>query len=205
MGQGNSKGVGRALAQERLRAEIGVKLHVAIGDRGNMRVVLEEAFSKADGDGDGTIDFKEFCAAAAAIGLGVSESELRVAFDRFDVNRDKSIEFSELIDFMCPRVMTHRDRTAEVQVQHYERLAEGRTELTVEEEHVAGAVKRVAQTIFDRELNIRRAFQTWDGNGSGDLDGMAMRLQPREPLLVDIAEARTFECPCSQWTNSRPP
>ncbi len=32
MGQGSSKGVGRALAQERLRAEIGVKLHMAIGD-----------------------------------------------------------------------------------------------------------------------------------------------------------------------------
>ena len=32
MGQGPSKGVGRALAQERLRAEIGVKLHMAIGD-----------------------------------------------------------------------------------------------------------------------------------------------------------------------------
>ena len=31
-------------------------------------------------------------------------------------------------------------------------------------------VFRVAQTVFDRELNIRKAFQTWDGSGTGSLD-----------------------------------
>ena len=42
MGQGPSKGVGRALAQERLRAEIGVKLHMAIGEKGSHRPILEK-------------------------------------------------------------------------------------------------------------------------------------------------------------------
>ena len=55
MGVAPSTGAGRALAQERLRAEIGVKLHMAIGERGNHRDVLEKAFKEADVDGDGKI------------------------------------------------------------------------------------------------------------------------------------------------------
>ena len=92
---GNAKGTGRALAQERMRAEINVRLHMAISDKGTHRKILEESFKAADADGDGTIDYKEFCSAAAAIGLGVSETELRMAFDRFDVNRDSTVEFGE--------------------------------------------------------------------------------------------------------------
>ena len=64
MGQGGSvnRGVGKALAEERVRAEIAVKLHLAIGDRQNHRAVLEAAFRASDADGSGEIDFNEFCA-----------------------------------------------------------------------------------------------------------------------------------------------
>lgn len=96
MGQANAKGTGRALQQERLRAEIAVKMHMAVGGKQGHREVLQEAFRRADADGDGTIDFNEFCAAGASIGLGVSETELRMAFARFDVNRDGTVEFQEV-------------------------------------------------------------------------------------------------------------
>ena len=71
---------------------------------------------------------------------------------------------------MCPRVITHADRQAAVAVEHLERIATKRTALGVEDDNVKGAVRKVAQVVFDRELNVRRAFQTWDANGSGDLD-----------------------------------
>ena len=98
MGQGGSahKGVGKALAEERVRAEIAVKLHMAIGGKEAHRQILEDAFHASDHDGDGSIDFDEFCSTAAAIGMGVSESELRFAFSRFDVNGDNSVDFHEV-------------------------------------------------------------------------------------------------------------
>ena len=171
MGQANAKGTGRALAQERLRAEIAVKLHAAIGGREAHREALDRAFQAADADGDGTIDFSEFCSAAAAIGLGVSESELRSAFNRFDVNRDKTVEFAEVIAFMCPPVKSHHQAQQEVAVQHLQRMAVAREDLDVEQEgSVDRAVFRVAKTVYVKELNIRRAFQTWDGSGTGSLD-----------------------------------
>lgn len=171
MGQANVKGTGRALAQERLRAEIAVKMHMAVGDRVNHKQALEDAFRAADADGDGTVNFAEFCSAAAAIGLGVSETELRAAFNRFDVNRDQTVEFQEVIAFMAPPVRSHHQAQQEVAVQHLERMAVAREDLDVEREgSVDRAVFRVAQTVFDRELNIRKAFQTWDGSGTGSLD-----------------------------------
>jgi hypothetical protein len=59
MGQAGSthKGVGKALAEERVRAEIAVKLHMATGGKGSHREILESAFKASDADGDGTIDF----------------------------------------------------------------------------------------------------------------------------------------------------
>ena len=97
MGQGGSahRGVGKALAEERMRAELAVKLHMAIGasDKATHRAVLEDAFKASDADGDGTIDFEEFCSTAAAIGIGVSEAELRsLSFDPTD--RFEALVFS---------------------------------------------------------------------------------------------------------------
>ena len=127
--------------------------------------ILEKAFADADSDKDGTITFDEFCKAASSIGLGVSETELRIAFDRFDINRDKTIETDEFLNLMCPRVITHADRQAAVAVEHLERIATKRTALGVEDDNVKGAVRKVAQVVFDRELNVRRAFQTWTRMG----------------------------------------
>ena len=99
MGQIGSvhKGVGRALAEERMRAEIAVKLHMAVGDKESHRAALEAAFHASDADGDGTITFDEFCGTASALGIGVSEQELALAFRKFDVNGDQSIEFGEVM------------------------------------------------------------------------------------------------------------
>ena len=43
MGQahGVHKGTGRALAEERMRAEVAVKLHMAVGDKSSYRAALE--------------------------------------------------------------------------------------------------------------------------------------------------------------------
>lgn len=101
MGQAWSSGTGAALAEESLRAEIGVRLNVATGGcdvhggRDAHRSILEGAFNASDFDGDGCVDFAEFRATAAAIGLGVSESELRSAFRRFDADGDGMIVFAE--------------------------------------------------------------------------------------------------------------
>lgn len=70
MGAGSSRGAGKGLSKERLRAEICVKLHLAIGGdataRSGHRVTLEQAFASADTDGDGTVDFREVRLAALA-------------------------------------------------------------------------------------------------------------------------------------------
>ena len=96
MGQGTSRGTGAALASEALRAEISVKLSLATGQsKVNQRQLLEEAFRASDADGDGSVDYAEFCSTASAIGLGVNDRELRYAFSRFDRNGDQAVEFSE--------------------------------------------------------------------------------------------------------------
>ena len=169
MVQQTSRGLGRALAEEQLRADIGVKLHLAIQGKASHRAVLESAFARADGDKDGILQFHEFCSAAAAIGLGVSEYELRQAFERFDRNHDGTVEFAECVDFMCPVIRSHADAQKAVAVGHLERMAANREKLVATED-IEGAVFRVAETVFAKELNVRRAFQTWDANGSGDLD-----------------------------------
>ena len=95
MGQGASRGTGSALASEALRAEISVKLSLATGQSTIQRQLLEEAFRASDADGDGNVDYDEFCATASAIGLGVNHRELRYAFSRFDRNGDQALSYSE--------------------------------------------------------------------------------------------------------------
>jgi len=171
MGQGGSvnRGVGKALAEERVRAEIAVKLHLAIGDRQNHRAVLEAAFRASDADGSGEIDFNEFCSTAAALNIGVSEEELYYAFKKFDRDGGGTIDYHEVVDFMCPVIRSHADAQKAVAVGHLERMAANREKLETTED-IEGAVFRVAETVFAKELNVRPAFQTWDANGSGDLD-----------------------------------
>ena len=71
---------------------------------------------------------------------------------------------------MSPPVKTHGHAQREVAVQHLERMAIAREDLDVDDAGVDRAIFRVAETVFEKELNIRKAFQTWDGNGSGSLD-----------------------------------
>jgi Ca2+-binding EF-hand superfamily protein len=173
MGNTHARGEGRALAEERMRAEIAVKLHMAVGGKQGHRQALEQAFHASDADGDGSVDFAEFCSTAAAIGLGVSEPQLRSAFDKFDRNGDKSIEFEEVINFMCPKVYSGTDATREAHVEYLSRLAAERKPLEVEEDSEDGvhsAVYKVAESIFSREINVRKAFLKWDRDGSGQLD-----------------------------------
>jgi Ca2+-binding EF-hand superfamily protein len=81
-----------------MRAEIAVKLHVAVGGKQGHRAALEQAFHASDADGDGSVDFAEFCSTAAAIGLGVSEPQLQAAFNKFDRDGSNAIEFQEVIN-----------------------------------------------------------------------------------------------------------
>ena len=71
-------------SDERLRAEIAVHLHLAQGSAPSVsnRELLERAYTEADSNTDGKLDFAEFAAIASAIGLGVSEAQLRTAFGR---------------------------------------------------------------------------------------------------------------------------
>ena len=191
---GNAKGTGRALAEERTRAEIAVRLHMACGDKMSHRQALEQAFRASDADGDGSVDFAEFCATASAIGLGVSEAELQTAFGRFDKNGDKSIEFKEVIDFMCPTIRTAGDAQREVQVQHLKRMAGGRENLEVEDEGehgVHGAVFKIAETVFSKEINVRKAFLKWDSDGNGMLDANEFTGALNSlGFSIDLADAR---------------
>ena len=55
--------------------------------------LLQVMLEKAQGEREGCST--QDPSTIAAIGLGVSETELRTAFDRFDINRDKTVEFEE--------------------------------------------------------------------------------------------------------------
>lgn len=196
MGQTGSvhKGVGRALAEERVRAEIAVKLHMAIGNRESHRAALEAAFQASDADGDGTVDFVEFCSTAAALNMGVSEEELRSAFKRFDKNGDESVEFSEVLDFMCPTIKSGGDAQKAAHVEYLARMVENRENLEVEDESedgVTAAVRRVASVVYDKEINIRAAFKTWDRDGSGKLDvSEFVSAMNSLGFSMDLADAR---------------
>ena len=193
MGQQPSKGVGRALAQERLRAEISVKLHMAIGDKAAYRDVLEQAFTASDADGDGTIDFPEFCSTASAIGIGVSETELRAAFARFDRDGNSTIDFHEVIDFMCPKVRSQSDAQKAAHVEYLTRMVENLESLEADstDEGVSSAVQRVAEVVYDKEINIRSAFRTWDSDGSGKLDiSEFVSAMNSLGFSMDLADAR---------------
>lgn len=171
-------------ADERLRALICVKLHQAAKDskiqgKRRHRLVLKDAFAAADADGDGRLLFDEFASTAAALGLGVSERDLRAAFMRFDTSENGSISASEFIAFLCPEpseqdLLTRRNHCKrEVAEQQFERLvvaAGPAVPLSVGRgSPVDEALRRIAQGIFSQEINLRQAFHRFDVDGSGGL------------------------------------
>ena len=149
-----TKGAGRKVHNdEKLRAAIAVKLHLKLGsepDRSSYREALHSAFVSADVNGDGVIDYEEFCNAASSLGLGVSERDLQTTFARFDYNRDGTIEFKEVIDLLCPVLSVRQRRDGDYSqraaaVTAYEKLMEAggpHEELAVPTAHAARRAAR---------------------------------------------------------------
>ena len=158
----------------KLRAAVAVKLHVAgaagaaPSDETN-RQRVRDAFSRADGDSDGRLSFEEFASAAASIGLGVSEGDLRGAFSRFDADHDGSVDLEEVLAVLFGA----RSAGEIVATQQLARMAAnagaGR-ELSMVQDDVYAAVRKIATVIFEKELNLRKEFKRWDRDGSGALD-----------------------------------
>merc|ERR1712216_450674 len=61
---------------------------------------LREMFANVDVNGDGQIDFEEFCAIMGAPIHKDSKDELKSAFDIFDVDGDGHIEHAEMTKIM---------------------------------------------------------------------------------------------------------
>ena len=139
----------------------------------------------------------------------MSEDELRTAFTSFDRNKDGSIEFAEVVDFLCPRVRTHRDAQREVHVQHLQRQVRQREELVLPmggsggdddgmapdgiSADVSAAVSRIAESIFERELQVQKLFRKWDRNGDGALDTSEFTSALNAlGFSIDLTDARTL-------------
>ena len=95
---------------------------------------------------------------------------------------------------MCPTVKTHRDAQQAAHVEMLARMAEDREALEVQEETDSGinaAVRRVATVVYDKEINIRSAFRTWDRDGSGSLDvSEFVSAMNSLGFSMDLADAR---------------
>ena len=73
-------------------------------------------------------------------------------------------------------------------------MVENREALELESESgdaVNQAVRRVAEVVFDKEINIRSAFKTWDSDGSGKLDvSEFVSAMNSLGFSMDLADAR---------------
>lgn len=56
---------------------------------------LRESFAYNDGNGDGRIDFTEFCAMLDMLEAGMTRAECRIGFDEIDTDNDGAIGFEE--------------------------------------------------------------------------------------------------------------
>ena len=54
-----------------------------------------EIFDKVDTDGNGGVDFQEFVTASIDHKKNINNESLRMAFDRFDINKDGTISIDE--------------------------------------------------------------------------------------------------------------
>lgn len=67
------------------------------------RAEWKEIFHSMDIDGNGTINFREFCAFMRRIDPEVTDAELEVGFDIVDDNDNRRITFKEFIEWWDER------------------------------------------------------------------------------------------------------
>lgn len=64
---------------------------------------LESLFDLNDSDGNGRIDFGEFCQLLANLGADMSREELEIGFSDIDANASGEIDFDEFSDWWTER------------------------------------------------------------------------------------------------------
>ncbi len=62
-------------------------------------IKLRLKFDVADFEGNGDLDYDQFCRFLKSIGLDLSESESKLAFHQLDKNKNKRIDFEEICKF----------------------------------------------------------------------------------------------------------
>ncbi|CAE8605904.1 unnamed protein product [Polarella glacialis] len=178
---------------EKLRADISVKLHAAKKsrreNRGN-RVVLQETLAAVGPDSAGTVSFKQFKQGAERLAIRVPDKQLKAAFAPFEVLAGAGrLSVGEFVEFVCgSEVPLARGRSSPSSSSTSPAPARSapapkggrpsssaapRREIELNDSSEAGvrqAAARIADSLFDKEIDLRKAFKQWDKDGSGGLD-----------------------------------
>jgi len=86
---------------------------------------IEEIVKKIDIDGDGSIDWKEFIAAATDLRSIAKETTLRQAFDLFDIDKNGEITKKELQRVLGGVVGEYNDNQFDELIKEYDKNNDG--------------------------------------------------------------------------------
>lgn len=78
-------------------------MNTLLSDKAAKKKELREDFAHVDKNGDGRIEYKEFCTLMHNLEAGMSGSELRIGFHAIDTNHDDLIDFAEFRSWWTDR------------------------------------------------------------------------------------------------------
>eukprot|EP00435_Cladocopium_sp_Y103_P056183 s11_g18.t2 len=165
-------------ADEKLRAEVAVKLHAAKCSRRDARsnkIVLEDVFNAVGPDSAGTVSFQQFKRASERLGMRVAEKQLKAAFSPFEVSHSGRFDCAEFIQFVCDDARpepTRSESSSKPRPSGPSGMASRPKDMLTDasEMGVRRSAARIADAIFDKEVDLREAFRSWDKKNLGGLD-----------------------------------
>ncbi|GBG34193.1 Ras and EF-hand domain-containing protein [Hondaea fermentalgiana] len=166
---------------------------------------LRLAFRKfcSDRRGDSAISFEEFGSTLARMGLeGLSEDDLRVLFDRFDDDKNGTIEYSEFVEFVLKSNARHNglavahmaadkqaQRLRQKALEKQKRLSKLHWDYAADHVDIETmVVDKVQQKLKSGPHALRRAFGLFDQEhgDAAEISRDAFRMGLEELGFVDI-------------------